>query len=121
MGSYGSKVWGPAAAPAQQSFVAPAATVIQQQFPASTQQICTCVALPAAGQQSGSSSQSAPIDNQQQSGPATTQTFIAPAAAPSSSTQSYGAPAQQAPFRPAGGDRVARPSYAAPATKGAGY
>ena len=120
-GGYGNKVWGAAASPAvQPTFSAPSAAAVQDApavvapaqpaFPTTTQQICTCVAVPAASatQQSAaapSAAAAAPLADVplQQAAP---QTYSAPAA------QFYSAPVQQqaAPlFRPA--PSAVRPSY----------
>ncbi|KAI9559749.1 hypothetical protein GHT06_013755 [Daphnia sinensis] len=106
---YGNKVWGnsnivatpvatpvatqqtySAPTPVQEAPVAPAPT--QHSFPATTQQICTCVAVPAgsAAASAPSVATTAPLERPQQ---AAQQTYSAPAAAP--------AFAQQTVFRPA--------------------
>ena len=133
-GGYGNKVWGAAASPAvQPTFSAPSAAAVQDApavvapaqpaFPTTTQQICTCVAVPAASatQQSAaapSAAAAAPLADVplQQAAP---QTYSAPAAAPAAAAaapapaaQFYSAPVQQqaAPlFRPA--PSAVRPSY----------
>ncbi|XP_057365390.1 putative uncharacterized protein DDB_G0290521 [Daphnia carinata] len=98
---YGNKVWGnsnvvatPVATP--QTYNAPtpvqevpvAPTPTQHSFPTTTQQICTCVAVPAASAAASAPSvaTTAPLDRPQQ---AAQQTYSAPAVA------------QQTVFRPA--------------------
>ncbi|KZS13151.1 protein transport protein sec31 [Daphnia magna] len=101
---YGNKVWGnsnvvatpvaipqtySAPTPVQEAPVAPAPT--QHSFPTTTQQICTCVAVPA-GSTGASVATTAPLDRPQQ---AAQQTYSAPDVAPAPAF------AQQTVFHPA--------------------